>query len=166
MATEGNSDLPAPDLQTREDLCQPSLNGQGRPIPPIAIQATNFGLKNDMIQQVQNSCKFHGLSGDDANKNLNKFLHVTESIKLNGVTEDALRFSTLRHRDTINAAVGGTFKKRRRRECYELIENMIAYHNDWDASTQRSESSSSITSSYDTKIAALKAKMAEINKNL
>nr|GEW92512.1 reverse transcriptase domain-containing protein [Tanacetum cinerariifolium] len=73
---------------------------------------------------------------------------------------------TLRHRDTINADAGGTFIKRRPEECYELIENMTAHHNDWDTSTQRSESSSSITSSTDTKIAALKAKMAEINKNL
>nr|GEX06644.1 reverse transcriptase domain-containing protein [Tanacetum cinerariifolium] len=44
-----------------------------------------------MIQQVQNSCQFHGLSGDDANKHLDKFLHVTQSIKVNGVTDDALR---------------------------------------------------------------------------
>nr|GEZ48879.1 reverse transcriptase domain-containing protein [Tanacetum cinerariifolium] len=73
---------------------------------------------------------------------------------------------TLRHRDTINAAAGGTFMKRRPKECYDLIENMTAHHNDWDTSAQRSESSSSITSSSDTEIAALKAKMAEINKNL
>nr|GEZ87174.1 hypothetical protein [Tanacetum cinerariifolium] len=58
-----------------DELCQPSLNGWGRPISPIAIHATNFGLKNDMIQQVQNSCQFHGLPGDDANKHLDKFLH-------------------------------------------------------------------------------------------
>nr|GEZ95543.1 reverse transcriptase domain-containing protein [Tanacetum cinerariifolium] len=49
MAAEGPGDLPVPDLQTIEELCQPSLNGQGGPISPIAIQATNFGLKNDMI---------------------------------------------------------------------------------------------------------------------
>nr|GFA65934.1 reverse transcriptase domain-containing protein [Tanacetum cinerariifolium] len=73
---------------------------------------------------------------------------------------------TFRHRDTINAAAGGTFMKRRPEECYDLIENMMAHHNDWDTLAQRSESSSSITSSFDTKIAALKAKMAEINKNL
>nr|GFA87907.1 reverse transcriptase domain-containing protein [Tanacetum cinerariifolium] len=38
-----------------------------------------------------NSCKFHGLSGDDANKHLDKFLHVTQSIKVNGVIDDAHR---------------------------------------------------------------------------
>nr|GEU87474.1 reverse transcriptase domain-containing protein [Tanacetum cinerariifolium] len=234
MATDGNGDnippagggdLPVPDLRTMEELCQPTLNGRGGPIAPIAIQATNFRLKNDMIKQVQNSCQFHGLPGDDANKHLDKFLHVTQSIKVNGVTDDALclylfpnslthhatawfnhfpRNSittfehmakmflgkyfppsivtklrngitnfhtfynglTLRHRDTINAAVGGTFMKRHLKECYDLIENMTAHHNDWDTSVQRSDSSSSITSSSDPEIVALKAEMAEINKNL
>nr|GFA47762.1 reverse transcriptase domain-containing protein [Tanacetum cinerariifolium] len=387
MAAEGNDDPPVPDLRTMEELCQPSLNGRGGPIAPIAIQATNFGLKNDMIQQVQNSFQFHGLSGDDANKHLDKFLHVTQSIKVNGVTDDALRLYlfphslthhatarfdhlprnsiktfeqmakmflgkyfppsmvtmlrneitnfrqrpdeslfeaceryklsinrcpnhnmfhvtqidtfyngltlrhrdtinaaaggtfmkrrpedikvnrvtddalrlylfphflthhtttwfdrlprnlintfeqmakmflgkyfppsmvtklrneitnfrqrpdeslfeaweryklsidrcpnhnmlsvtqidtfynglTLRHRDTINAAARGTFMKRRLEECYDLIENMIAHHNDWDTSAQRSESSRSITCSFDTEITELKAEMVEINKNL
>nr|GEU37344.1 reverse transcriptase domain-containing protein [Tanacetum cinerariifolium] len=73
---------------------------------------------------------------------------------------------TLRHRDTINAVAGGTFMKRGLEECYDLIVNMTAHHNDWDTSAQHSESSSSITSSSDTKIAALKAEMEEINKNV
>nr|GEU33606.1 reverse transcriptase domain-containing protein [Tanacetum cinerariifolium] len=202
---------------------------EGGPIALIAIQATNFGLKNDMIQQVQNYYQFHGLSGDDANKHLDKFLHVTQSIKVNGVTDDALRLYlfphslthhattwfdrlqrnsintfvqmakmflgkyfppsmvtklrneitnfqqcpdeslfeawerykisidrcpnhnmlpvtqidtfynglTLRHRDTINAAAGGTFMKSCPAECYDLIKNMTAHHNDWDTSAQR-----------------------------
>nr|GEX84477.1 reverse transcriptase domain-containing protein [Tanacetum cinerariifolium] len=54
MAAEGNGDLLVPDLRTMEELCQPSLNGRGGPIAPIAIQETNFGLKNDMIQQLRN----------------------------------------------------------------------------------------------------------------
>nr|GEY45393.1 reverse transcriptase domain-containing protein [Tanacetum cinerariifolium] len=74
---------------------------------------------------------------------------------------------TLRHRDTINATADGTFMKRRPKECYDLIKNMTAHHNDWDTSAQRSESSSSITSSSsDSEIIALKAEMVEINKNL
>nr|GEX98824.1 reverse transcriptase domain-containing protein [Tanacetum cinerariifolium] len=90
MATNENGDPPVPVLRTMEELCQPTLNGRGGPIAPIAIQAMNFGLKNDMIQQVLNSCQFHGLSGDDANKHLDKFLYVTQSIKVNGVTDVAL----------------------------------------------------------------------------
>nr|GEX55544.1 reverse transcriptase domain-containing protein [Tanacetum cinerariifolium] len=225
LAAEGNGDLLVPDLRTMEELSQPCLNGRGGLIAPITIQSTNFRPKNDMIQQVQNSCQFHGLPGDDANKHLDKFLHVTQSIKVNGVTDDALHLYlfphslthyatacneitnfrqrpdeslfevwerykllidrcpnhnmlpvtqidtfynglTLRHCDTINAAAGETFMKRRPEECYDLIENMTAHHNDWDTSAQRSESSTSITSSSNTEIAALKAEMAEINKNL
>nr|GEZ85075.1 hypothetical protein [Tanacetum cinerariifolium] len=219
MAAEGNGDVPVPDLRTTEELCQPSLNDQGGPIALIAIQATNFGLKNDMIQQVQNSCQFHGLSGHDANKYLDKFLHVTQSIKVNGVTDDALCLYLFPHslthhatawfdrlpRNSINtfaqmakmflekyfppsmvtklrneitnfrqrpneslfeAWERGTFMKRRPEECYDLIENITTHHNDWDTSAQRSESSISITSSSDTKIAAQKDEMAEINKNL
>nr|GEU53743.1 hypothetical protein [Tanacetum cinerariifolium] len=190
MAVEGPGDLPVPDLRTKEELCQPSLNGRGGPITSIAIQARNFGLKNELIQQVQNSYQFHGLPGDDANKHLDKFLHVIQSIKMakmflgkyfppsmvtklkNEITHFCQRPDeslseawehyklsidrclnhnmfpvtqidtfynslTLRHRDTINAAAEGTFMKRRPEECYDLIENITAHHNDWDTSAQR-----------------------------
>nr|GEV87485.1 retrovirus-related Pol polyprotein from transposon TNT 1-94 [Tanacetum cinerariifolium] len=38
--------------RTMEELCQPSINGRGRPIAPIPIQAIDFGLRHHMIQQV------------------------------------------------------------------------------------------------------------------
>nr|GEW88804.1 reverse transcriptase domain-containing protein [Tanacetum cinerariifolium] len=103
MATDRNGDPPVLDLRTMEELCQPSLNGRGRPIALIAIQETNFRLKNDMIQQVQNSYQFHGLLGDDPNKHLDKFLHVTQSIKVNRVTDDALRMYLFPHSLTHHA---------------------------------------------------------------
>nr|GEU48584.1 hypothetical protein [Tanacetum cinerariifolium] len=86
-----------------DELCQPTLNGRGGPIALIAIQAMNFGLKNGMILQVQNSFQFHGLPSDDANKHLDKFLHVTQSMKVNGVTDDALRLYPFFHSLTHNA---------------------------------------------------------------
>nr|GEX07007.1 reverse transcriptase domain-containing protein [Tanacetum cinerariifolium] len=231
MAAEGTGDLPVPDLRTIKELCHPSLNGRGGPIASISIQATNFGLKNDMIQQ---SIKVNGVTDDAlclylfphslthhatawfdrlpknsintfeqmAKMFLGKYFPPSMVTKLrNEITNfrqrpDESLFEaweryklsidqcpnhnmllvtqidtfynglTLRHRDTINAAAGGTFMKRHPEECYDLIENMTAHHNDWDTSAQRSKSSSSITSFFDTKIAALKAKMTEINKNL
>nr|GEV49970.1 reverse transcriptase domain-containing protein [Tanacetum cinerariifolium] len=162
MAAEGNGDPPVPDLRTMKELCQPSLNGRGGPITPIAIQATNFGLKNDMIQQVQNSCQFHGLPGDDANKHLDKFLHVTESIKVNRVTDDALRLNEITNfRQRPDESLFEAWER------YKLSIDRFLNHNMLpDTSAQRSESSSSITSFFDPEIVALKAKMAEINKNL
>nr|GFA90762.1 reverse transcriptase domain-containing protein [Tanacetum cinerariifolium] len=197
MAAEGNGDLPVPDLQTMKELCQPSLNGRGGPIAPIAIQATNFELKNDMIQQVQNSCQFHGLPSDDANKHPDKFLHVTQSIKVNGVTDDALRLYLFPHSLTHHATAWFDRLPRNSINIFEQMAKMFLgkyfphsmvtklrneitnFHQRPDESlfeaweryklsidrSQRSESSSSITSSFDTEIAALKAEMAEINKN-
>ncbi|GJW48249.1 hypothetical protein Tco_0079895 [Tanacetum coccineum] len=47
----GGGGLPVPDLRTMEELCQPSLDGRGGPIAPIAIQATTFGLKKDRFNK-------------------------------------------------------------------------------------------------------------------
>nr|GEX82933.1 reverse transcriptase domain-containing protein [Tanacetum cinerariifolium] len=158
MAAEGNDDLPVPDLRTMEELCQPSLNGRGGPITPIAIQAMNFGLKNDLIQQMAKMFLRKYFPPSIVTKLKNEITNFRQHTFYNGLT--------LRHRDTINDAAGGTFMKRRPEECYGLIENITTHHNDWDTSAQRNESSSSITSSSDTEIAALKAEMAKINKNL
>ncbi|GJW13656.1 hypothetical protein Tco_0017789 [Tanacetum coccineum] len=74
-----------------EELCQPSIDGQGGPIAPIPIQATDFGLRHHMIQQVQNS-QFHGLRAD-VHEHIDKFLEITQHMKQNGVSDDALRLS-------------------------------------------------------------------------
>nr|GEZ49244.1 reverse transcriptase domain-containing protein [Tanacetum cinerariifolium] len=204
-----------------------TMDGTGSPITPMTIQAIDFGLKNHMIQQVQQSCQYYSLPGDDANKHIDKFLTVTQSMKQNGVPYDLEetvtkflskyfppsmviklrndisnfrqlpdeslyeaceryklpidRFPnhnmlpitqidifynelTLRHRDTINVAVGGTFIKRRPKECYDLIENMTSHKNDWDTSAQMGKSSRSITSSS-LEIEALTQQISKMNKN-
>nr|GEV09770.1 reverse transcriptase domain-containing protein [Tanacetum cinerariifolium] len=156
-------DPSVPDLLTIEELCQPTLNDRGGPIAPIAIQATNFELKNDMIQQVQNSCQFQGLPDDDVNKHLDKFLHVTQSIKVNGVTDDALRLYLFSHSLTHHATAWFDRLPRNSINTFEQMAKMFlgnTFHLPW------SESSSSIVSSFDLEIVALKAKMVEINKNL
>nr|GFB55828.1 reverse transcriptase domain-containing protein [Tanacetum cinerariifolium] len=102
MAAKGNGGLPVPDLRTMEELCHPSLNGRGGPIAPIAIQATNFGLKMPFV-----SWEPYKLSIDQC-PNHNVFPVTQIDTFYNGLT--------LRHRDTINAATGGTFMKRRLEE--------------------------------------------------
>nr|GEV32357.1 reverse transcriptase domain-containing protein [Tanacetum cinerariifolium] len=125
MATEGNGDPPVSDLRTMEELCQPTLNGWDGPIAPISIQATNFRLKNDMIQQVQNSCQFYGLPGDDANKHLDKFLHVTQSIKVNGVIDDALRLYLFPHSLTHHATAWFDSFSRNSMNAFEQMAKMF-----------------------------------------
>nr|GEV93809.1 hypothetical protein [Tanacetum cinerariifolium] len=157
----------------------------------------DFEMAAEGDGDLPNSCQFHGLPNDDAKKHIDKFLHVTHSIKVNGVTDDALRLYLFPHSLTYHATAWfdhflrnsintfeqiakmflgkyfplsmvtklrneitnfcqrpneslfkaweryklsidrcGTFMKRRPEECYDLIENMTAHHNDWNTSAQ------------------------------
>nr|GEX64358.1 reverse transcriptase domain-containing protein [Tanacetum cinerariifolium] len=102
MVAEGNGDLPVPDLRTIEELCQPSLNGR-----------------------VHHSCQFHGLPGENANKHLDKFLHVTQSIKLNRVTDDALRLYLFPHPLTHHATAWLTNKLKQLLRTVKLVVVLI-----------------------------------------
>ncbi|GJT32597.1 reverse transcriptase domain-containing protein [Tanacetum coccineum] len=222
---------PAP--RSMEELCQPSIDGRGGPIAPIPIQATDFGLRHHMIQQVQNTFQFHGVS-DDAlrlslfpyslthhaiawydrlprnsihsfddmmRKFLSKYFPPSMVSKLrNEITKfeqkpheslfeawERYKLSidrcpnhnmllvtqidtfynglTLSHRDTINAAAGGTFMQKTPKECYELIENMTAYHNHWDTSATRDETSRNISSTTTTESPEVVRQLEIMNKN-
>ncbi|GJU40456.1 reverse transcriptase domain-containing protein [Tanacetum coccineum] len=233
------------------------IDGRGGPIAQIPIQATDFGLRHHMIQQVQNTCQFHALPGDDANRHIDKFLEITQHMKQNGVSDDALRLShfpyslthhaiawydriprnsihsfddmmrkflskyfppsmvtklrnkitkfeqkpheylfeawerykfsidrcpnhnmllvtqidmfynglTLSHRDTINAAAGGTFMQKTPEEGYKLIENITAHHNHWDTSATRDETSRNISSTTTTESPKVVRQLEMMNKN-
>nr|GEV41258.1 reverse transcriptase domain-containing protein [Tanacetum cinerariifolium] len=179
MVAEGNGDPPVPNPRTMEELCQPSLNGRGGPIAPITNEEMNFGLKNDMIQQVQNSCQFHGLSGDDANKHLDTFLHVTQSIKVNGVTDDALHLYLFPHSLTHHATTWFDRLPRNSINTFEQMAKMFLgkyfppsivtkLRNEITNFRQRlDESLFKAWERYKLLIdQSLKAEMAEINKNL
>nr|GEW60654.1 reverse transcriptase domain-containing protein [Tanacetum cinerariifolium] len=152
MATEGNNDLPVPDLRTMEELCQQSLNGRGRPIAPIAIQATNFGLNNDMIQQ---------------------------SIKVNGVTDDALRLYLFPH-SLIHLAIAwfdclpensiNTFEQMAKKFLRKYFPPSMVTKLRNEITNFRQRPDESLFEAWERyKLSidrSLKAEMAEINKNL
>nr|GEV76576.1 hypothetical protein [Tanacetum cinerariifolium] len=160
IAAEGNGNLQVPNLRTMKELCQPSLNGRGGPIALIAIQETNFRLKNDMIQQVQNSCQFYGLPGDDANKHLDKFLHVTQIIKVNGVTDDALHLYLFPHSLTHHATSCFDRLPRNSINTFEQMAKMFFGKNFPPSMVTKLRNE--ITNFRQS----LKAEMAEISKNL
>ena len=56
--------------------------------PPI--QANNFKLKVVTLQMLE-SIMFHGLPSENPNMHLTNFIEVCDTIKYNGVTEEALR---------------------------------------------------------------------------
>ncbi|GKE15274.1 reverse transcriptase domain-containing protein [Tanacetum coccineum] len=72
---------------------------------------------------------------------------------------------TLSHRDTINAAAGGTFMQKTPEECYELIENMTAHHNHWETSVTRDETSRNISSTTSTESPEVVRQLELMNKN-
>nr|GFA56116.1 reverse transcriptase domain-containing protein [Tanacetum cinerariifolium] len=72
---------------------------------------------------------------------------------------------TLSHRDTINAAAGGTFMQKAPKECYELIENMTAHHIHWDTSAILDETSRNISSTSTTESPEVGRKLEMMNKN-
>ena len=56
--------------------------------PPI--QANNFELKGVTLQILHN-IQFHGLPSENPNAHLTTFIEVYDTVKYNGVTEEALR---------------------------------------------------------------------------
>nr|GEV70024.1 reverse transcriptase domain-containing protein [Tanacetum cinerariifolium] len=202
-------------------------------------------------------CQFHGLPADDAHRHIDKFLEITQHMKQNGVSDDALRLSpfpyslthhatawydglprnsihsfddmmrkflskyfppsmvtklrneitkfekkpheslfeawehyklsidrcpnhnmllvtqidtfynglTLSHRDTINAAAGGTFMQKTPEECYKLIENMTAHYNHWDTFAIQDETSRNISSTSTTESPEVVRQLEMMNKN-
>nr|GEZ86754.1 hypothetical protein [Tanacetum cinerariifolium] len=115
MATKGNDDLPVPD---HGGIMPAIFEWSGWTNFPDCYSSNEFRLKNDRF-------------------NKSRILANFMKAFYNGLT--------LRHRDTINAATGGTFMKRRPEECYDLIENMTTHHNDWDTSAQQNEQLSRTT---------------------
>ena len=55
--------------------------------PPI--QANNFELKSMTLPMLQNIL-FHGLPSENLNMHLTNFIEVCDTVKYNGVTEEAL----------------------------------------------------------------------------
>ena len=73
------------------DYAVPSINGSNSSIrrPPIA--ANNFEIKPAIIQMIQTSVQFGGLSTDDPNTHITNFLEICDTFKHNGVSDDAIR---------------------------------------------------------------------------
>nr|GEY98982.1 reverse transcriptase domain-containing protein [Tanacetum cinerariifolium] len=67
--------------RTMEELFQPSINERGGPIAPILIQATDFGLRHHMTQQIQNTNSIHFFD-DMMRKFLSKYFPPSMVIKL------------------------------------------------------------------------------------
>ena len=79
------------------DTMLPPIRDYGRPyaVPPFMIRrlakkANNFELKSITLQLLQ-GIQFHGLTHEDLNAHILNFLEVCDTVKYNGVSNDAIR---------------------------------------------------------------------------
>ena len=85
-----------PDV-THMDTMLPPIRDYGRlsvvtllVIRRPAIQANNFELKSITLQLLQ-GIQFHGLAHEDPNAHILNVLEVCDTVKYNGVSDDAIR---------------------------------------------------------------------------
>ena len=77
--------------RTMSDYAKPSLTGTQSSITRPAVAANNFEIKPNIIQMVQQLVQFDGLPNEDLNAHIANFLEIYDTLKINGVTEDAIR---------------------------------------------------------------------------
>ena len=84
------------------DYAMPSVNGATSSIRRPAIQANNFKIKLAIIQMIQQTVQFGGLSQEDPNVHIANFWEICDTFKHNRVTNDAIRLRlfpfSLRHK--------------------------------------------------------------------
>ena len=69
----------------------PSVNEATSSIRRLAIHANNFEIEPAIIQMIQQTVQFEGLSQEDPNLHIANFLEIYDTFKHNGVTDDAIR---------------------------------------------------------------------------
>ena len=75
---------------TLSDYAMPNIDGSRTSIVRPAVNTNNFEIKPGLIQMVQ-QVQFTGKNSEDPNEHLANFLEICDTIKLNGVSEDAIR---------------------------------------------------------------------------
>ncbi|KAH7655760.1 hypothetical protein IHE45_18G032500 [Dioscorea alata] len=81
--------------RTLANFAIPTVMGTQSSIVRPPITANNFELKPSFIQMLQQSAQFNRLADEDPNNHLENFLEVCDMLKINGVTDDAIRLSSI-----------------------------------------------------------------------
>ncbi|KAK6161180.1 hypothetical protein DH2020_004561 [Rehmannia glutinosa] len=76
--------------ETIRDYFRPQTNRNYGGIAHIPINANNFELKPALINMVQQN-QFGGFATEDPNSHLAHFIQICNTIKMNGVSDDAIR---------------------------------------------------------------------------
>ena len=82
---------PRENQRALRDYATPRINELQSSITRPTIAANSFEIKPGTIQMVQNLVQFGGMANDDPNERLMSFVEICETIKFNGVSDDAVR---------------------------------------------------------------------------
>ena len=74
-----------------KDYLALSLNGCNSSIVRPPVQTNNFELKTSLIQFIQNNYQFSELTSEDPNEYLSMFMEICDTIKMNVVTDNAIK---------------------------------------------------------------------------
>ena len=97
------------------EYIRPKLNDVQSSIRRPPIQAEDFEIKPEFIQMIQRSNQFLGLPSENPYDHLMQFLHLCDTFKWNGVSEDAIRLRLFpfslkdKARSWLNSFPPGTF---------------------------------------------------------
>ncbi|XP_027364421.1 uncharacterized protein LOC113871528 [Abrus precatorius] len=131
-----------------QDYMTPNARGTPGSIATPNVEANNFELKPTLIIMVHNSIQFEGMPNENPNMHLTKFLRLTDTIKYNRVSNDAIRlhqfpFSvservqifysglSIHNRTTIDDAAGGSLIRKDPDDAYRLIDEMASASFQW-----------------------------------
>ncbi|XP_052728439.1 uncharacterized protein LOC128195242 [Vigna angularis] len=79
-----------PVRKTLRDYSMPNPNSYQGSIVRPPIQANNFEIKPALLQVIQQN-QFGGANSEDPNSHLENFLAICDTLKINGVSDDAIR---------------------------------------------------------------------------
>ncbi|XP_017416468.2 uncharacterized protein LOC108327255 [Vigna angularis] len=79
-----------PVRKTLRDYSMPNPNSYQGSIVRPPIQANNFEIKPALLQVIQQN-QFGGANSEDPNSHLENFLAICDTLKINGVLDDAIR---------------------------------------------------------------------------
>ncbi|XP_027181793.1 uncharacterized protein LOC113780176 [Coffea eugenioides] len=79
-----------PNRRTLRDFALPGTQGSQTSIARPMVNANNFEIKPSLIQMVQQS-QYGGNATEDPNSHLSTFLEICDTIKFNGVSDDAIK---------------------------------------------------------------------------
>ena len=79
------------DTRVLLDTSMPGLGGARQSITRPNIEANNFEIKPALLQMIQSTVQFYGMLNEDPNDHIANFLEICDTLKYNGVSNDALR---------------------------------------------------------------------------